>query len=191
MFKNFYKNYVNDLSTVLNEMDYSKFEEIMSILEEACAQSHQVFVLGNGGSAAAATHWVCDMGKGINTSTSKRMRIMAPSDNGGILTALGNDVSYDDVFKYQLQSFANKDDIVICLSVSGSSPNLLQGAEYAKEKGCKVISIIGDYSGTLSEYSDILITIPSKNYGVVEDIHLIVNHIISQYMHKCNTERIA
>ena len=86
-------------------------------------------------------------------------------------------------------NFANKGDIVIALSVSGKSPNLLKGLETARDKGCNTVSIIGDYNGSLKALSDVCITIPSKNYGVVEDIHLIINHIVTQYLKKRNMER--
>ena len=108
------------------------------------------------------------------------MKIMALADNGSILTALGNDISYDEIFTYQLESFADEGDIVIALSASGNSGNLVSAFNYANEHGCHTVSIIGDFNGKLGDMSELTIVIPSKNYGVIEDAHMIINHALSQ-----------
>jgi len=185
-FQDFFTQYHVQLSDILCKINPNQVQQLLDQLEKARNSGRNIFLIGNGGSAAAATHWVCDMGKGINTEKSKRLKITALSDNTGIVTALGNDVSYDQVFKYQLENFAGPGDLLICLSVSGSSPNLLSAAQYAKATGCATAAIIGGYDGELKDICDLTITVPSKNYGIVEDVHLILNHILSQYIRQLN-----
>jgi D-sedoheptulose 7-phosphate isomerase len=143
-------------------------------------------VLGNGGSAAAASHWVCDFGKGINTEKSKRLKIMAPVDNSAVFSALGNDCGYNTTFSEQIRNFLEPGDLVISLSVSGNSENLVESHRYAKEVGATTVCIVGDLNGRLIEMSDFAMVIKSKNYGVVEDLHIILEHAISQQMRKNN-----
>ncbi len=166
----------------LNALDTDIIEKIYMAIEKARTDGKQVFVLGNGGSAAAASHWVCDFGKGINRGDSKRLKIFSPGDSLSLLTALGNDVSYDEVYREQLKNYLNPGDLVISLSVSGNSPNLVKAHQYANEVGAQTIAVIGDYNGALGDCSTVVLTIPSKNYGVVEDIHMCIDHAISQYM---------
>ena len=156
--------------------------ELGTLMDDARKNGKNIFVLGNGGSAAAASHWVCDFGKGINSADSKRMKIMSLADNTGIFSAYGNDLSYDETLSEQLKNFLEAGDLVISLSVSGNSPNLLAAHAYARQAGTATVAIIGDYDGRLSACSDLTILIPSKNYGVAEDIHLIICHMISQYL---------
>ena len=115
--------------------------------------------------------------------------MFALSDNTPIITAYGNDLSYSDIFVEQLKNYMQQGDIVLSMSVSGSSPNLLAAHKYAQSLSCRCISIIGDYDGALRGCSDFTIVIPSKNYGVVEDAHLIIGHILSQKLRKdlCGT----
>lgn len=188
MFIDFYKEYVDSLNNVLTHVSEKELNDVFQAIDYAYQNGRKVFVLGNGGSTATASHWVCDMGKGINTENSRRMKISSPMDNPGLVTALANDISYDDVLSYQLKTTAEKDDLVIGLSVSGNSANIVKAMEYTKSAGCRNVSIIGDYNGRMADVSDITLKIDSKNYGIVEDIHLIINHIISQYIKKNNTE---
>lgn len=178
----FFDHYTEELKNTLDAIDRNDVEKLLEMLEEARENGKHVFVLGNGGSAAAASHWVCDFGKGINIEDSKRIKIFAPSDNSSIFSAYGNDNAYDQTMVEQLKNFLQPDDLVISLSVSGNSGNLVESHKYAKEAGAKTISIIGDYNGKLKDLSDFTILIHSKNYGVVEDIHIILEHAISQQM---------
>ena len=178
----FFDHYSDELKQTLDQIDRADIEELEAYLEEARVNGNSVFVLGNGGSAAAASHWVCDFGKGINVNQSKRLKIMAPSDHSSIFTAYGNDNAYDQTMVEQLKNFLQPGDLVISLSVSGSSANLVEAHKYAREVGAKTICIVGDYNGALIGLSDFAIVLKSKNYGVVEDLHLILEHAISQNM---------
>lgn len=179
---NYFRQYGKILTNVLQALDESKIEHLFDLINSARTEGRQVFVLGNGGSAAAADHWTCDFAKGASVEGEKRIRMFALSDNVGILTAYGNDVSFHSVFTEQLKNLLNAGDLVISMSVSGSSPNLLSAHEYAKEVGATCVAIIGDYNGKLQHCSDMTLVVPSKNYGIVEDVHLILGHIMSQHL---------
>lgn len=178
----FFDHYSDELKQTLDLIDRADIEKLEAYLEESRINGNRVFVLGNGGSAAAASHWVCDFGKGINVGNSKRLKIMAPSDHSSIFTAYGNDNAYDQTLVEQMKNFMQPDDLVISLSVSGNSGNLIEAHKYAKEAGASTVCIVGDYNGKLIGLSDFVIILKSRNYGVVEDIHLILSHAVSQDM---------
>ncbi len=176
----FFDLYSQELIEAFDQIGRDDIEKLEEMLNEARENDKHVFILGNGGSAAAASHWVCDMGKGINVEGAKRLKIMAPSDHSSIFSAYGNDNGYDQTMVEQIKNFLEPGDLVISLSVSGNSSNLVEAHKFAKEAGAKTVSIIGDYNGKLKDLSDFTITVKSKNYGVVEDIHIILEHAISQ-----------
>lgn len=178
----FFDLYSDELKQTLDQIDRADIEKLEAYLEEARMNGNRIFVLGNGGSAAAASHWVCDFGKGINVGDSKRLKIMAPSDHSSIFTAYGNDNAYDQTLVEQLKNFLQPGDLVISLSVSGRSGNLVEAHKYAREAGARTVCIVGDYNGSLIGLSDLAIVLKSKNYGVVEDIHMVLDHAISQNM---------
>lgn len=184
----FFDTYSTQLKETTDQIDRDQITALYDLLDKARKNGKHVFVLGNGGSAAAASHWVCDFGKGINTEASKRMKIFAPSDNSSIFSAYGNDNAYDQTFVEQLKNLLEKDDLVISLSVSGNSGNLVESHRYAKEVGAKTVCIVGDKNGKLIDMSDLSMVIKSENYGIVEDIHIILEHAISQYMRANNEE---
>lgn len=178
----YFDNYTDELKQTLDLIDRSELEQLESYIEDARVKGKRVFVLGNGGSAAAASHWVCDFGKGINVGDSKRLKMMAPSDHSSIFTAYGNDNAYDQTMVEQLKNFLEPGDVVISLSVSGKSGNLVEAQKYAREAGATTVCIVGDYNGSLIGLSDLAIVLKSRNYGVVEDIHMVLDHAISQNM---------
>jgi len=186
MVHDFLKSYSYELYEVLKAMDEKAINEIFSEIENAFKKKKNIYVLGNGGSAASASHWVCDFGKGVNNPGSDRMKIHALSDNGAILTAIGNDITYDDIFSYQLESLCNEGDLLIGLSVSGNSKNILNAYEIGKNKKCRIVSIIGDFNGKMAELSNVTLIIKSRNYGIVEDVHMVINHGLSQYLKSRN-----
>lgn len=187
-FLSFYKNYIEELKTTLDLISLIDTKNIFKMIKDSYEQESNIFVIGNGGSAACATHWVCDFNKGINIEGKKRARMVSLSDNTGILTAIGNDISYDDIFSYQLENFCKSGDLLIALSVSGNSKNLIKGIETARTLGCTTVAIIGGYSGKIGNLADFTLVVPSENYGIVEDVHLIINHIFSQFILKLNQE---
>ena len=140
--------------------------------------------------AAAASHWICDFGKGINTEISKRLKLFSPVDNSAIFSAYGNDCGYETTFVEQMRNFLEPGDLVLSFSVSGSSPNLVEAHRFARDSGAKTACIVGDMDGKLISLSDYVMVVPSKNYGVVEDIHIILGHAISQEIYANNKNNL-
>lgn len=180
----YFEAYSSALAEALQSLDVAKVDHLFDLINGARVNGKQIFVLGNGGSAAAASHWTCDFAKGASVEGEKRIRMFALSDNTGIMTAYGNDVSYAAVFTEQLKNLLNPGDLVISMSVSGSSANLVSAHDYAKSIGATCVSIIGDYNGKLQNNSDLTLVVSSKNYGIVEDVHLILGHMMSQNLKK-------
>ena len=185
----FFDTYSAELIETMNSIPREDIQHLADLIDKARINGRHVVVLGNGGSAAAASHWVCDFGKGINTPHSKRLKILAPVDNTGIFSAYGNDCGYESTFRDQIRNYLEPDDLVISLSVSGNSANLLEAHRYAREIGATTACIIGDYGGGLIGLSDFVMLLPSKNYGVVEDLHIILEHAISQELCRKNQQQ--
>lgn len=157
-------------------------QRLLHWLQEVRLRGHRLFVLGNGGSAAAASHWACDFGKGVNVGNERRFRVLAPTEQVSWHTALANDVSYADALAEQLRNWIGPGDLVVALSVSGDSENLVRACALAQSAGAHVVAIVGAKGGRLSATADLPIVIPSHDYGVVEDLHMTINHAISQYL---------
>jgi D-sedoheptulose 7-phosphate isomerase len=144
----------------------------------AWGNDRQIFAIGNGGSAANASHFATDLGKGSSDAVGKRFRVQSLTDNLAWITALGNDYSYDDIFRRQLQNFARPGDVLITASVSGSSPNLVKAFTWAKENGVRTIAVVGGKRGKLAEIADQVIVVGDTHYGRVEDVQMHVFHMI-------------
>jgi D-sedoheptulose 7-phosphate isomerase len=136
------------------------------------------FVFRNGGSAANASHFVTDLGKGASDKMNKPFRCLSLNDNTPWMTAISNDYSYEEVFSRQLMNFARPGDLVLILSVSGNSPNLVKAVEWAKKHGVYTIALVGAKLGKLAEIADFTIVADSTHYGRVEDVHMGICHII-------------
>ena len=182
MFAESFDAYQQKLAEALDAIRPTDLEALAGLLEDAIAQKRQVFVLGNGGSAATATHWVCDFNKGTAVPGFPRARFICLSDNLSTFTALANDLSYGDVFTEQLKNFLEPGDVVLGLSVSGNSKNVTKALAYAGESGAVTMAIVGDFDGKMLSVAQTSLCIHSRNYGIVEDIHIILGHTISQYI---------
>lgn len=180
---NFIENYNNEFIETLNTLNRKKIITLYNFIEDTKKKQKKVFILGNGGSSSSASHWVCDFNKGVNHKKSKRLQMYSLTDNMPLFSAIGNDFSYKDVFEEQLKNYLSPGDLIIGLSVSGNSENIIKGLEYAVERNAMTFSIIGDYEGEMKEISHESLIVNSKNYGIVEDIHMYVCHVISQYMY--------
>ena len=159
-------------------------EQLLHWLEEVRLRGRRVFVLGNGGSAASASHWACDFGKGVNVGANRRFAVLAPNEQLSWHTALANDVSYADATAEQLRNWVGSGDLIVALSVSGDSENLVRACALAQTAGARVVAIVGARRGRLGASADLAIVIPSGDYGVVEDLHMTINHAISQYLRR-------
>ncbi len=178
----FFDKYKNDLIEAINSVSNENLENFSESLLYSYRNDKKVIILGNGGSAATASHFTCDLGKGTNVEGLKRFKVISLTDNLPLITAISNDLSYDEVFKYQLENILEEDDLVIGISASGNSENVVRAFEFAKRKSARTYGLIGFTGGRLKNLSDKYIYINSFNYGVVEDIHLILVHIITQYI---------
>ena len=170
--------YKGRLFAALDTLDLSKVDEAITRLRTARDEGRQIFVCGNGGSATTANHFACDMVKGASYGHEKRFRIMALSEPVSTLTAYANDVSYDAVFVEQLKNFANPGDVLIAISGSGNSPNVINAAEYARSIGAYTIGLSGRDGGKLRPLSDLSLHVDDAHMGRIEDTHLVACHMI-------------
>ena len=153
--------------------------EVIELLREARDQGRQIFVFGNGGSAANASHFTTDLGKGASDVSPARFRVLSLNDNSAWMTAIGNDYSFDDVFVRQLQNYARPDDLALCMSVSGNSPNLVRAMTWAKENGLTTVAMVGGKRGKLAEIAGHVLVIPDTHYGRVEDAQMTICHMLA------------
>lgn len=152
---------------------------LIDLLQEALAHDRQVFVFGNGGSAANASHFATDLGKGASDKLPRRFRILSLNDNASWMTALGNDYSYDEVFRRQLMNHARPGDVVMVMSVSGNSPNLVRAVEWARDNQLRTIALVGKKRGRLADLAGEVVVIDSEHYGRVEDAHMGICHLLA------------
>lgn len=181
MIKQFTNGYFTELKKTLDEIPMERVDKIVQMIYKAYRDNKYVFIMGNGGSASTASHFACDLGKGTICEGKPRFRVVSLNDNMPLITALSNDFGYERVFIEQLMNLVSPDDLVISITGSGNSPNILKAVEYAKKQGAKTIGLIGFGGGKLQEIVDEHITVSNTNYGQVEDIHLILAHALSQY----------
>jgi D-sedoheptulose 7-phosphate isomerase len=172
-------NYITRQKAALDSIPADGVASLVGLLREAWREDRQVFVFGNGGSAANASHFVTDLGKGASDKLARRFRCMSINDNTAWMTALGNDYAYDQVFAKQLANFGRAGDIVLAMSVSGNSPNLVKAFEWANEHQLKTIALVGGKRGKLAEIAGHVIVIDSEHYGRVEDVHMTICHLLA------------
>lgn len=172
------KNYVNGLNQTLNNIPFDKINEIVNILLKANKENRQIFVFGNGGSAATSSHFITDLGKSASDKLVNRFRCMSLNDNTAWITAIGNDYSYEDIFLFQLKNYAQPGDVAITMSVSGSSPNLVKAFEWAKANRMETIALVGGKRGKLTTIAEHVVVTDSQHYGIVEDAHMVISHLI-------------
>jgi D-sedoheptulose 7-phosphate isomerase len=181
MVNQFLEDYRKQLVGSLEAIDLAKIAEFIRILERARDEERAIFVFGNGGSAATASHFAVDMVKGASYGRAKRFRIMALTDQVGTITAYANDVGYDVVFEQHLRNFARPGDVVVAISGSGNSPNVLRAVEYANSIGCTTIGLAGFDGGQLARLAAHALVVPSFHMGRAEDAHLFACHLICYY----------
>jgi len=182
----FSDNYIQDLQNIISELPKEKIEVIAKLIYQAYKDGKQIFVFGNGGSSATASHFACDLAKNtikkLNDPNEKRIKVISLTDNQALISAIANDISYEDIFSEQLSSLVNKGDLVIGISASGNSKNVLKTVELASKKGAITIGLIGFDGGKLKGITDYNIVVPVKHYGKAEDAHHIITHIITYYI---------
>lgn len=182
-------NYLNQLKGLLDVFPHGKFEEIGEAMLSAYHAEKHVFIMGNGGSGSTASHFACDINKGCCFNVEKKFKVICLNDNIPTMLAYANDLSYDRVFVEQLKNFLQPDDIVIGISGSGNSENVLQAVSYAKGKGARTIGLTGFDGGKLAQIVDIPLVAIVNDMQKVEDVHMIVVHMLMQYL--CKTLKTA
>lgn len=170
--------YVRAQKAALDAIPVDAVVRLIDTFQKALAEDRQIFVFGNGGSASNASHFATDLGKGASDKTGRRFRVLSLNDNISWLTALGNDYSYDEVFRGQLQNYGRPGDLVLALSVSGNSPNVVKGLEWAVANGLHTIALVGGKRGRMADIAHQTIVIDSTHYGRVEDAQMGICHMI-------------
>ena len=180
--ENYAADYFKEINLAASSIDGSKLNEAIKILTKAYTKGNMVFSCGNGGSAAIANHLVCDHCKLIRTDTNLVSRIYSLSTTIEIITAIGNDLSYDEIFEYQLKSLARAGDVLITISSSGDSENIVRAANWAKQNDISVISLTGFSGGRSAKIADVNLHVKADNYGVIEDVHQSIMHLLAQFI---------
>jgi D-sedoheptulose 7-phosphate isomerase len=172
------ESYIETQKRALDSVPIRQIASLIESLRAAHTEERQIFAIGNGGSAANASHFAVDLGKGASDALGKRFRVLSLTDNTAWLTALGNDYGYEDVFAHQLQNYGRAGDVLIGISVSGNSPNCVKAFEWAKSHGLKVIALVGAKRGRMAELADQCIVIGDTHYGRVEDVQMNILHML-------------
>lgn len=168
--------YFELLSRTIRDLPFDRIEQVSEILVSAYERQRTVFLFGNGGSAALASHFACDLGKGTINGSGKRFKVMALTDNVPLMTAWANDSHYDDIFAEQLANFASPGDVAFAISGSGNSPNVLQALKIAKQAGSTTVGLTGFVGGRMLKLCHACIVVPCDNMQIIEDLHLCVAH---------------
>jgi D-sedoheptulose 7-phosphate isomerase len=177
----FVQEYKSDLLNTINAIDLAKVDQIIEIFKRARAEGRHIFTCGNGGSASTASHFVCDIVKGASYQRDTRFKVTSLCDNMATLLAYANDVNYDIVFVEQLKNFASPGDVVLAISGSGNSPNVVNALEYANSIGCETIALTGRDGGKLGGVAKLNVNVNVPHMGRIEDAHMIVCHMVGYY----------
>jgi D-sedoheptulose 7-phosphate isomerase len=171
------KGYFEDATELIPRLPYQEVERIISVILEAFDSGHTIFVFGNGGSAASASHMMCDMNKGtIDPAQPRRLKTMALTDNIPLITAWGNDTHYERIFAEQIRNFAVRSDVAFAISGSGNSPSVLLALQAAKEAGAFTVGFAGYQGGKMKTLCDVCAVVPSDNMQMIEDMHHAMLH---------------
>lgn len=180
----FSENYLRETLPLFEEYRTPLFSQAMSLMEKAYLNQNTIFICGNGGSAGTANHMVNDLSKGSSVEGKVRIRVIGLADNMSLLTAYANDNGYETVFEEQMKNLWRPGDLLIAISCSGNSPNVVKACQYAQAHDGKVISLVGFSGGKMLEHSSVAIHFKSYNYGACEDAQLMFSHLSSQYMYR-------
>lgn len=189
--KDFFLEYNKKLSETLKRHHYDEIERITKFLETNIKLKKKIFVCGNGGSASIANHFLCDFNKGIKASSLKKIvpEIISLTNSIELITAIANDIDFGEIFASQLENYGRKNDILIIISSSGKSKNIINAVKFAKKNKLKIISLIGfSENYYLKKISEYYINLNTKNYGITEDIFQSIMHMISQYLRLKNSK---
>lgn len=178
----FFDGYIEIVAQASQTVDRSVLTKACEILEQGFRGGNTLFTCGNGGSAAIANHLLCDYVKGIQTDTSFRPRVFSLSANLELMLAIGNDICFEDIFLYQVRTMGQTGDTLMTISSSGDSENIVRAVSWAKDNGLHTIALTGFSGGRSATLADINIHVEAANYGIIEDVHQSIMHIIAQYL---------
>jgi D-sedoheptulose 7-phosphate isomerase len=174
------RQYLDALGSLLPNLDAEAIDLVTDSVFRRWADDRQVLVLGNGGSASTAAHYVTDLVKTAWVPGQRRLRTLSMTDNPGLTTAIGNDLAFEESFSFPLESYAREGDLVIAISGSGNSPNIVSACRFARSLSLEVVGLTGFDGGELGRLADLHVNVPSDNYGLIEDLHLSMGHMIGQ-----------
>jgi phosphoheptose isomerase len=178
----YFDAYADEMSRAAKTIDPAAFDRAVTILLEAYENGARMFSCGNGGSASIANHIQCDHVKGVRTETDLTPQVLSLSTNVELLTAIANDLGYENVFVYQLQSQSRSGDVLMAVSSSGRSPNIVQALTWARDHGVRTIAVTGFDGGAAKAVAEVSIHIECTNYGIIEDLHQAIMHALAQYI---------
>lgn len=178
----YFGDYARALASAAGSVDRRALDQAAAILLAAYTRGARVFSCGNGGSAAIANHMQCDQVKGLRSGTDLAPRFTSLSSNVEVMTAIANDLAYEEVYAYQLQAQAEPGDVLVVVSSSGRSPNIVRALTWARDHGLKTIALTGFTGGDARLIADTAIHVDSTNYGVIEDLHQAITHALAQYL---------
>lgn len=185
------KDYISEINTYLEHeidtlkaLDVNEINAALNLLLETFENGNTVFVFGNGGSSATASHFQNDFNKGVSEHTEKKFNFQCLNDNVATVMAVANDIGFDEVFRFQLVGHMRPGDVVLAISGSGNSKNVLNAVEYAKKQGAKVIGLTGFGGGKLKELSDVSLHVPVNSMQITEDIHMVFDHLMMSIFYR-------
>ncbi len=176
--KQWISNYIRAQKAAHDSIPVDAVAELIGRVRSALHENRQIFVFGNGGSAANASHFATDLGKGASDKIGKRFRVLSLNDNVSWMTALANDYAYEDIFVGQLQNYGQPGDLALSLSVSGNSPNCVKALAWAKQNGLHTVALVGAKRGRMAEIAEQVIVINDTHYGRVEDAQMSICHMV-------------
>jgi D-sedoheptulose 7-phosphate isomerase len=170
--------YLQAQRAVYDRLPVAAVASLIELLRDAVREDRQIFVFGNGGSAANASHFATDLGKGASDKVGRRFRVLSLCDNGPWIMAISNDYAYEDIFVRQLENYGRAGDIALSLSVSGDSPNCVKALAWAKAQGLKTVALVGGRRSRMAEIADQVIVLEDVHYGRVEDAQMTICHLL-------------
>ena len=188
-------SYLEELSATIQKLPLPAIDRLVRVFFEAYQRGRTIFLFGNGGSAALASHMACDLGKGTAPATGRRLRAVALTDNVALITAWANDSRYEDIFTEQLENLLEPGDVACAISGSGNSPNILAALSFARQAGAVTAGITGFQGGKMKSLCDVCVVVPSDNMQIIEDLHVSISHAVFRVLRHeiqgANPERVA
>jgi len=184
--KEFYLKYISEKNNLLENINFNELDKIINLLKKCFKNNNIVYTCGNGGSSSLADHFTCDFIKQSNNKTNLNVKSISLASNFSLISAIANDISYDQIFSFQIKKLCKKNDILFLFSVSGNSKNLVEAIKIAKTIGVKTISFTGFDGGKLAKMSDLNLNFPIANFGIAEDCHISLMHYLSQFLRNIN-----